>query len=222
MSSDIFEFWADCSPSDRTHPLDRPVFDRPFVGNMGFDLRCLPAGYAGKLRTAPVVLLYLSPGWNQLDVDEAADPKAQARYADRRTGNRLLDTTEHEPHYRWWSSRTKVFSLPEVVVREKVAILNLGAYHSKKFTASHGLAALPSCRVALDWAHAVLFPQAMDGERVVICMRAAANWGLKPGAVFGRSLFVPRTGRSGHMRKNEEADLVFRKRVAARVREAAV
>ena len=216
--NDLFAFWEECGPADRVHPRDKPVFDRTFLGDMGFDLRCLPACFAGRLRTAPVVLLDLSPGWRQADVDEAGDPKAQARYADRRKGDRPLDSeAEHPHHYAWWSSRTKLYGPPEIV-REKVAVLNLGAYHSHSFDAHHGLAALPSCRVALDWAHEVLFPQAMAGERVVICMRAAENWGLKSGRMYEGSLFAPQTVRGGHIRRGEHEDI--RQRIVDAVRGA--
>lgn len=172
---DIFDFWAECPPDARVHPRDVPVFGRPFVGNMGLDLNCLPTCFAGRLRTAPVVLLYLSPGWRQSDVEEASTATAQARYAERRQGNQPLDgKDDHLDHYLWWTSRTKLYGPPEVA-RDKIAFLNLGAYHSPSFEAHHALAALPSSRVALDWAHEVLFPQAMKGDKVVVCMRAASQ-----------------------------------------------
>lgn len=216
-TSDIFDFWAECPADARIHPRDKPVFDRPFVDDMGFDLRCLPACFAGPLRTAPVVLLYLSPGFREVDAEEAGTPEAQARYADRRKGHRPLDSRdEHPHHFGWWASRTKVFGPPEIV-REKVAILNLGAYHSKSFAGQLGLAALPSCRVSLDWAHTVLFPQAMRGERVAICMRSASAWGLKAGERYGDALFAPNTTRSGHMVRGdtrEEITVAVRSRLA--------
>ncbi len=216
---DLFDFWAECQPADRIHPRDRPVFARPFVGDMGFDLRCLPACFAGRLRTAPVVLLYLSPGWRQLDVDEADSPTAQVRYADRRKGDRPLDgEDEHPHHFEWWSRRTKLYGPPEVV-SDKVAFLNLGAYHSSSFEAYHALAALPSSRVVLDWAHEVLFPQAMKGDKVVVCMRAAEQWGLRAGEVYGQSLYAPATVRGGHMKKSGDHAEV-RRRIVKAVRAA--
>jgi len=44
-------------------------------------------------------------------------------------------------------------------------VLNIGAYHSTAFADYQLLAALPSCRVSLDWAQGVLFPQAVKGDR---------------------------------------------------------
>ena len=186
---------------------------------MGFDLRCLPACFAGRLRSAPVVLLYLSPGWRQSDVDEADSEAAQARYAERRKGDQPLDgEAEHFDHYAWWSSRTKAYGPPEVV-RNKIAFLNLGAYHSPSFEAYHALAALPSSRVVLDWAHEVLFPQAMKGDKVVVCRRAAEQWGLKAGHTYGTSLYAPATVRGGHMKKaGDHAEM--RRRIVEAVRTA--
>jgi hypothetical protein len=64
------------------------------------------------------------------------------------------------------------------------------------------LAALPSSRVAIDWAQNVLFPDAIKGKRVVICLRSAKYWGLDPGTKgrkYGEALFAPLTVRAGHM-----------------------
>ena len=50
--TDIFKFWSMIGKADTIHPLDRPVFDR-LNDSHGFDLRCLPCNFGGKLRTAP-------------------------------------------------------------------------------------------------------------------------------------------------------------------------
>ncbi len=205
MSGDIFDFWAECPDDAKVHPADADAFARPFIGNLDtFDRKCLPACFAGPLRTAPVVLLYLSPGWGQSDVDEASTKEAQARYGERRKGYQPLDgADEHAGHYRWWTQRTAVYGDPKMV-RDKIAFLNLCAYHSRSFAAHVAPAILPSSRTAINWAYDVLFPQARDGERVVVCMRAAAQWGLEPGKTYGKSLYAPKVVRSGHMRKTEE------------------
>ena len=127
--------------------------------------------------------------------------KARRRKHDTTHAEREISrSVEHADHYAWWTSRTKVYGPPEVV-RDKIAFLNLGAYHSPSFEAYHALAALPSSRVVLDWAHEVLFPQAVKGDKVVVCMRAAEQWGLKAGRVYGQSLYAPATVRGGHMKK---------------------
>jgi hypothetical protein len=201
MNGDIFGFWEEAAAGDTTHPRDRYVLDRV---THGFDLRCLPGPFSGPLRTAPVVLLYLAPGLTQEDIDEAGTPGGQARYARRRSGYQPLEGPEdHMPGWVWWSSRTRIFG-PWQKIREKIAILELSGYHSRKFTNGHVLTALPSSRVALDWAQEILFPMAERGERVVICMRSPHYWGLGKRSRYGKALFVPQVTRGGHMLKTGE------------------
>lgn len=199
---DIFDFWSNVPGDARKHPADEVVFDRALNGEdqgHGFDLRCIPTPFYGRLRTAPVVLLYLSPGWNQLDVEEANDSTAQARYQRARQGNTALEGEgEHAPRLRWWTERTKRLGQPNEL-RDNLAVLNISAYHSVGFKDDALLAALPSCRAALDWAQSVLFPQAERGERVVVCMRSAKFWGLGQRRRYGEALFAPAVGRGGHM-----------------------
>jgi hypothetical protein len=59
---------------------------------------------------------------------------------------------------------------------DKIAFLNVDAYHSEKFGDWHMLTALPSSRMALDWAQFELFGQAEEGKRVVVCLRSAQLW----------------------------------------------
>ncbi len=194
---DIFDFWAECPPEARKHPQDEPVFAR--AGYMGFNLDCLPCNFWGPLRTAPVVLLFLSPGFDESDVAYSASAQGQADYADRRKGFRPLDTAEqHASGWRWWAARARAFGDP-ARVSDKIAILNIGAYHSKTFDDAHALMALPSSRVAIDYAQTVLFPAAERSERVVICLRKPRAWGLTVGKEYPGTLFAPRTNAAGHM-----------------------
>ena len=48
---------------ENVHPVDRKVFERMDPHKHGFRLDCLPSSFGGRLRDAPVVLLYLSPGF---------------------------------------------------------------------------------------------------------------------------------------------------------------
>jgi len=75
------------------------------------------------------------------------------------------------------------------------------------------LAALPSSRVCLNWAQEVLFPTAERGERVVVCLRSAKFWGLRPGAEYPGTLFAPRVNRAGDMLKKDFEDQDKRSRV---------
>lgn len=207
MGTDIFRFWAQVRPGDRTHPADRPVLERV---KHQFDLRCLPGCFGGKLRTAPLVLLFLSPGWDKFDLKQAEAPRLRAYYALARGGRQPLPgPDEYPPAYRWLESRTKCFGdLSELL--SEIAVLNIGAYHSRTFSDVPLLAALPSSRVSLDWAQQVLFPQAIAGKRVVICLRAARFWGLAEGNRYGRSLFAPEVVRAGYMKNGTLRDEAIR------------
>jgi hypothetical protein len=197
----IFDFWSEIAPDEKVHPRDRHAIDRV---EHGFDLRCLPGCFIGALKKAPLVLLYLSPGFDQEDVEEAEKKEIQALHVEIRKGNEPLRGPEdHKAAWAWWSSRSKPFG-NLALHREKIAFLNINAYHSKTFPNQHVLAALPSCRVTLDWAQGVLFPQAERGERVVICMRGHQFWGLGRGRRYGVSLFAPEVNRSGFILRNGE------------------
>jgi hypothetical protein len=196
--TDVFRFWKAVGPMDRMHPADRDVLSRV---KHGFDLKCLPGCFGGPLRTAPIVLLYLSPGFSKQDRIEAKSKKVQNYYMRRRAGREAFRSDG--PGFKWLTSRTKCFGLDWKLIRSKVAVLNIGAYHSKTFADAPLLAALPSSRVSIAWAQDVLFPQAIAGERIVICLRSARFWGLKVGEKYGQSLYAPHVTRGGHMEHNK-------------------
>jgi hypothetical protein len=194
--SDIFDFWAAVRPSDCVHPADDEVLQS--AGHRGFNLKCLPVPYYGPLKTAKVVLLYLAPGLLDQDIKDARSPRKRELMHLRLQGD--VPLSGHDPH-SWWITRTKCFGLSAKLLGSKLAVLEICPYHSKTFRDWPLLAALPSCRIAVNWAQEVLFPRARKGEKVVICMRAAKYWGLTPGRRNDGLLFSPKTTRSGHMRK---------------------
>jgi hypothetical protein len=199
--SDIFKFWARIKLGERIHPSDRSVFRRMNPERHGFKLRCLPGCFSGPLRTAPVVLLYLSPGYNKRDETDARKKSVQERYRRRRNGREPLSDSD-SPGAKWIRSRTKVFG-DYAQVRKNIAVLNIGAYHSETMQSYGSMLALPSSRVVLDWAQNHLFPQALQGKRIVICMRSAAYWGLEVGKKYRGSLFVPKTTRNGYLNQKD-------------------
>ncbi len=213
MPIDLIDYWRSLKPNAKCHPDDEEVLKR-FKGGF-FDLRCLPFCFFGPLRTAPVVLLYLSPGLNQFDLDEARSAVGRRRVAIARSGDEPIPTiSQHAPIWSWWQQRVKAFGNPEEL-RSKIAVLNIGAYHSRSVNNYSFLASLPSSRVCLDWAQSVLFRQAIAGNRVVICLRSAPFWGLKSGESYGKALFAPAVNRSGHMRNGK-----MRKRIIRAVQRA--
>lgn len=200
MAIDLFEFWSQVQPADKQHPQDREVLSR-IKGS--FDLTCLPSCFMGPLKTAPVVLLYLSPGLSECDRNDAIKPKGRDRVMGCRVGDKMLPgPDDHETAWVWWKQRTKNFGEWRDL-RLKVAFLNICAYHSTAFKEYWPLTALPSSRVTLDWAQTVLFPDAISGKRVVVCLRAAKFWGLDEGdrgKRYGKALFAPCVTRGGHMK----------------------
>ena len=87
MIANLFDFWTDVPGDAREHSADKEVLARaPHF----FEMECLPNHYAGPLRTAKVVFLFLSPGFNPTDVEDARSAEGQARYEAQRTGSSPL------------------------------------------------------------------------------------------------------------------------------------
>lgn len=196
MSRDIFQFWSEIPDDVFEHPEDRLVLQRV---KHNFARDCLPGAYRGRLRTAAVVLLFLSPGLDSGDAAHCSTPEGRNYYARQRTGEcNLPEEEEHPSAYKWLTRIFRQFDIDYEEARPNVATLNIGAYKSKSFDDWPMLAALPSSRVALDWAQSVLFPEAEAGKRVVVCLRAPKFWGLGGEPVV--SLYCPACGRDAVMR----------------------
>lgn len=202
MIRDIFEFWSQVPPDAKQHPDDNEVLRRTDA-RRHFDLQCLPGPFLGPLHTAPVVLLFLSPGLTPQDRRDARSPLAQARTAAARDGNLPLPgPDEHEAAWRWWRSKVSCVTRNWEALREHVAILNITPYHSKTFNERDFVASLPSARASIDWAQNVLFPEAEAGRRVVVVLRAQAAWGVRQGRRYGEALFLLNITHGGHMVDN--------------------
>jgi hypothetical protein len=201
--TDIFEFWSRIERGAHVHPADAKTFDRMDAERHGFQLECLPGCFGGALKSAPIVLLYLSPGFSDADIPDAESEEGKDYRFRSWQGDEPF--RDHGPGRVWLASRTKIFCDYETVKRN-FAVLNIGAYHSKDVRSFASLLALPSSRVSLAWAQDVLFPEAEAGKRVVICMRSAAYWGLDTGRKYEGTLFAPPVNRSGHLIKSPDRD----------------
>jgi hypothetical protein len=189
LNRDIFEFWSGIADSAKVHPEDEAVFNRV---SHHFEKDCLPIAFFGPLRDARVVLLFLSPGYTEFDKTDADTTEGRAHYSAQRGGYaKLPSPEEHGPRNRWISGILRQFGCSVSDVADQVAVLNIGAYHSRKFRDRHMLSALPSSRVAIDWAQSKLFPAAEAGSRTVICLRSAPWWGLQKGKCPEKALFAP-------------------------------
>ena len=210
----LFRFWAEMPVGSFRHPSARFVLERvPHA----FPHTAPPNPFFGPLQSAPVVLLYLSPGLDAFDEKKADDPAYKSFFTFQWSGNAALPSeAEYAPWWQWWSRRVRQFGIDPLAVRERVAFLNISPYRSKSFHDWPMLAALPSSRAALDWAQDVLFPQAYDGGRIVVCMRSAKYWGLSPrmdGMPWGKGLYTLPFTQSGYLHHGEA-----RERVGAAVR----
>ena len=200
---DIFDLWAEMPAEARGHPRDVAVLQR---AEHRFEPDGLPCPFMGPLRTAPVVLLFLSPGFDEGARLHAASGPGRLWYEEQRTGTRPLPSQEENaPGWKWWTNTVRQFDIEESVARDRIAFLDINAYPSASFWDWPMLCALPSCRVTLEWAQGMLFPQAEAGKRVAVCMRSAPYWGLGKNALVGKGLFAPSVTRRGHL-LNERAD----------------
>ncbi|RIK85972.1 MAG: hypothetical protein DCC69_08475 [Hyphomicrobiales bacterium] len=211
--ADIFDFWSDVPAPACLHPADEAV-----LGSVrsGLERRCLPAPFMGPLQTAPVVFLFLSGGFEERDLANAASSAVQDFYALSRKGTcDLPSDAEHPGAHAWHRRILRQFGIEHARAKSAVAFLNICPYKSKTFDDWHMLAALPSCRIAVEWAQAVLFPQARASRRVVVCLRSARWWGLEPGSDAVGKLYAPSCNRAGVMLRDGMRD-----RVVAAVRAA--
>ena len=199
---DIFSFWSGLSEEKaRIHPRDKKVFTRL---NPSFEHPYFAEPFRGRLQTAPVVLLFLSPGLHERDLSASAQEPTY--YSRQREGHCDLPTEcEHQTARIWGAKIVKQFGVDYETARSKIAVLNISPYRSKEFDDWHLLAALPSARVILGWAQTVLFPEAEEGKRIVVCLRSSACWGLGP-PKFGKSLYAPKCTRGGMMLRGGDRD----------------
>jgi hypothetical protein len=192
--------------SRRTHsPCRQERIRSDATAKHGFRLDCLPSCFGGRLRDAPVVLLYLSPGFSKQDIVDAKTDEGRDHYVRRWKGYEPI--RDLKPN--WMVNRIKRFGTYHEV-KDKIALLNIGAYHSVNLKSFSSLLALPSSRVSLGWAQDVLFPKAEAGERIVICMRSASYWGLEQGQKYKGTLFAPKVNRSGYLLKNYDNEILIK------------
>ena len=209
---DIFSFWKNIGPDVKIHPEDDKILRRDSVVHK-FELDCLPVPFYGPLKTAPVVLLFLNPGFSEKDIYEARDERERQFYWRQRQGSEPLRSQTDIAKKSWWVSRTRRFHPDPEYLRHRLAVLELCPYHSKEFKDGRLIGKLPSTQTTLAWANKVLFPQARAKKRVVLCMRAAKRWGLSVGQHDGW-LFVPHVTRNGHLIKDHRDSIVEAVRTA--------
>jgi hypothetical protein len=200
----IFDYWSRIDRQAPVHPSDEWVISQD-RHDLNID-HYLPQPFLGPLKTAPIVLLYLSPGTSPEDRNERESETETSRCERQRQGNAPLPSKdEHPAAWKWWTRRTKWLG-DEATLRTKLAILELGAYHSKDGYAGR-LLALPSSRFVVEWAQNFLFPSAISGDRLVVCLRAAKSWGLPQDYKLG-NLYAPAVTRGGFIIGDENRSAI--------------
>jgi hypothetical protein len=107
-------------PLTRLHPADAAVLDR---NTHHFDLRCLPIPFTGPLKTADIVLLFLSPGLNPFDLDHAMSAEGQAWHHRHRTGlEPLPGKVEHETAYSWRHRTLAHLGIDDAAAHKRLSI----------------------------------------------------------------------------------------------------
>jgi hypothetical protein len=144
--------------------------------NYRLRLNVLPEPFIG-VPTAPVVLLNLNPGFDDLDPDDHSRPEFQALLRNNYDHCPLdfpfysLDPNFANGGRRWWEKKLK--SLLESLERKQVArsvlCVEYFPYHSRRF--GHSRLELPSQEYGFG-----LVRSAIDRRAVVVIMRARALW----------------------------------------------
>lgn len=211
---DVFQLWHRDPQEFQTddgryiHPDDRAAID----GNLFFEyhkkyLNTFPSPFWGALRTAPLVLLFASPGNTQrLDEENAADASWRRRRCASFNGTEPLTTPGllHAEAERWICDQVRsLLELPPDAdigkTLAKIAIADLTAYRGAR-SEWHEVAFLRTTLAMRDWAQTTLFPQGKNNERIVIIHRARQWWGVPPGKAWSLgSLFAPETTRGGNL-----------------------
>jgi hypothetical protein len=117
----------------------------------------------------------------------------------------------------WTTARLGQFGITYGSAASKVAFVNLMPYKSRNGSQdTHMIQRLKSSCLVRQWANDTLFPEARRGERIVVCMRSAMQWGLQTGTKEGESLYAPAVTRGGFMHHGpmrEEIAKAVRQRV---------
>jgi hypothetical protein len=160
----------------------------------------------GAARDAQITLLYANGGRSPEDCNVGAIKAWLPSYAHHLSGEAPLPLFEnHPPARKWTQAHIKAFGMPYEDARTKIAFLNIVPYKTWD-TADWGrkevrdlIEELPSVLAMRRWLHDVLRPDAIDGKRLVVCLRSAALWGLGAGEASKGGLFTPRPNRGGFL-----------------------
>ena len=215
-TEDFLQFWTKAIPNLHVHPDDAAELER---NHHALALDTLVGPFMGPVRTAPVVLLTLNPGFSTGEAREAAQiPAARESMANNLGGDAPLPAWVGNPSGREWTTRRlRQFGLGYEDAEARIAFINLIPYRSREGAKDMRMAdRLESSRMVRAWARDTLFPEAVAGERVVVCLRSAKQWGLVPDTKRGAALFAPKVTRGAfmeHVPMREEIGVAVRRAV---------
>jgi hypothetical protein len=157
-----------------------------------------PQPFIGDIEKAFVYMLFGNPGFAIHDyADELDNPAhAAACVANLRQSSQgffpLLPASADTGVANYWTGRLKSLivalsgrlkittTAATNVVVQRIALIEAGAYHSKKFPGDW-CDDLPSSRAAKIFVKQVLVPRAQRGEALLFVWRRAAFWSVPPG-----------------------------------------
>ncbi len=191
----IFKFWEKLPHKECIHPDDKRVIEKH---KDIFELHVPPGHVNGNLKTAPVIALFLNPGFEDQDKQGFEDEDCRAL---------LFEQIKGESDFPLWFNRWRKWFLPRVrldgmsdeEIAKNVSIFNVCSYASKnaKLLKPSILNSLPSTQAAIDYLHEELIPQAQRGERFIVVCRAAWAWKLDKSIECDTIKFV-KNPRGGH------------------------
>lgn len=214
-ADDFFHAWRGVSlkppfvlPGDavlleKRHERRRCVLDlRQYLADPNFGSRdkrlhlgLLPHPFAGRIDSAPVVLLCLNPGLNPQDYFGEYQFGFDAIRRRNLVQGPLMPWLDPQlswhSGFKYWHAkfagiidevrRRRRISRLEALrfVGEEIALLQLVPYHSASFGLPRRLVEqLESVRLARTFLNDVLLPRARNGKALVVCTRAAKRWRL--------------------------------------------
>ena len=171
----LFEFWSRLPEGETVHPDDRAAIEG---GPHAFHFDLPPAPVMGPLRTAPVVLCYGNPGYEQQDAELVHGLSRKPR---------LERQLQGEDAYPVWmpgwgeslAARCRQMGLGLEDLANTVAIFNVVPYASERLGVNETAIArhLPSAAVARGYLREVLVPRARKEEIFLVVVRSHVLWG---------------------------------------------
>jgi hypothetical protein len=190
----LFDFWKRLPPEHCVHPDDCSVIR----DQLSFVLDIPPGHVNGRLRTAPVVVCYLNPGYEESDRVQFENETNRRALFEQINGD--SDFPMWFDRWReWYLPRVRFGDLPDNEIARTVAIFNVCAYASRNANCltRSTIRRLPSSVIARRYLHEVLIPQARRRERFVIIARGRWAWGLNDSFESHNLRFAPNP-RGGH------------------------